>query len=51
SEIWAQLERRFEARLIQSALRNTQGRRVEAAQRLGIGRNTLTRKMQELGLE
>ncbi len=51
SGIWTQLERRFEASLIQSALSNTQGRRVEAAQRLGIGRNTLTRKMQELGLE
>ncbi|MEG1767928.1 MAG: helix-turn-helix domain-containing protein, partial [Comamonas sp.] len=27
------------------------GRRMEAAQRLGIGRNTITRKIQELGLE
>ena len=26
-------------------------RRMEAAQRLGIGRNTITRKIQELGLE
>ena len=26
-------------------------RRIEAAQKLGIGRNTITRKIQELGLE
>nr|MBP7943422.1 hypothetical protein [Polynucleobacter sp.] len=29
----------------------TRGRRVEAAQRLGIGRNTITRKLQELGID
>jgi two-component system nitrogen regulation response regulator GlnG len=29
----------------------TRGRRIDAAQRLGIGRNTITRKIQELGLE
>ena len=29
----------------------TAGRRIEAAQLLGIGRNTITRKIQELGLE
>ncbi|WP_448684114.1 helix-turn-helix domain-containing protein [Delftia acidovorans] len=29
----------------------THGRRVEAAQRLGIGRNTITRKLQELGMD
>lgn len=28
----------------------TRGRRIEAAERLGLGRNTLTRKIQELGL-
>ena len=27
------------------------GRRIEAAQLLGLGRNTLTRKIQELGLD
>ena len=27
------------------------GRRIEAATLLGLGRNTLTRKIQELGLE
>ncbi|MFM8152872.1 MAG: helix-turn-helix domain-containing protein, partial [Polynucleobacter victoriensis] len=29
----------------------TRGRRVEAAERLGIGRNTITRKLQELGID
>ena len=34
-----------------AALAATHGRRMEAAQRLGIGRNTITRKIQELGLD
>jgi two-component system nitrogen regulation response regulator GlnG len=42
---------RFESKLILTALANTRGRRIEAAQKLGIGRNTITRKIQELGLE
>jgi two-component system nitrogen regulation response regulator GlnG len=50
-EVWDVLTRRFESRLIQAALLVTKGRRIEAAQRLGIGRNTITRKIQELGLE
>ena len=33
------------------ALAHTGGRRIEAALALGIGRNTITRKIQELGLE
>jgi two-component system, NtrC family, nitrogen regulation response regulator GlnG len=33
------------------ALEHTGGRRIEAATLLGIGRNTLTRKIQELGLD
>ena len=33
------------------SLTHTGGHRIEAAQRLGWGRNTLTRKIQELGLE
>jgi len=45
------LTHRFESRLILAALSNTKGRRIEAAQKLGIGRNTITRKIQELGLE
>ena len=45
------LTRQFESTLIRMALRHTGGRRIEAAQRLGIGRNTITRKIQDLGLE
>jgi len=41
----------FERTLILQALHHTNGRRIEAAILLGIGRNTLTRKIQELGLE
>ncbi len=51
SDVWDVLTRRFESRLILAALANTKGRRIEAAQKLGIGRNTITRKIQELGLE
>ena len=50
-DVWDVLTRRFESRLIHAALANTKGRRIEAAQKLGIGRNTITRKIQELGLE
>jgi len=50
-DVWDELTRRFESRLILAALASTRGRRIEAAQRLGIGRNTITRKIQELGLE
>ncbi len=45
------LEREFETTLILRALAHTGGHRMEAAQWLGWGRNTLTRKIQELGLE
>ncbi|MBE7416413.1 MAG: nitrogen regulation protein NR(I) [Ideonella sp.] len=51
SDVWDHLTQQFEARLIQIALQHTRGRRIEAAQRLGIGRNTITRKIQELGLD
>ena len=51
TDVWDELTRRFESRLIQAALAATRGRRIEAAQKLGIGRNTITRKIQELGLE
>jgi len=50
-DVWDTLTRRFESRLILAALANTRGRRIEAAHKLGIGRNTITRKIQELGLE
>ena len=49
-EIFDGLNRSFEAALISKALEHTGGRRIEAATLLGIGRNTLTRKIQELGL-
>jgi len=49
--VWDTLTRRFEGQLIHTALEITRGRRIEAAQKLGIGRNTITRKIQELGLE
>ncbi|MEN9558864.1 MAG: hypothetical protein RLZZ502_75 [Pseudomonadota bacterium] len=41
----------FERQLISSALHMTHGRRMEAAKLLGWGRNTITRKISELGLE
>lgn len=40
----------FERIMIQAALNKTAGRRQEAAQLLGWGRNTLTRKIKELGM-
>jgi two-component system nitrogen regulation response regulator GlnG len=51
TDVWDVLSRRFEGRLIATALASTRGRRIEAAHKLGIGRNTITRKIQELGLE
>ena len=44
------LTRRFEKALIVRALAHTGGRRIEAAHLLGLGRNTLTRKVQELDI-
>jgi len=40
----------FERTLIRVALAHTRGHRQEAARLLGWGRNTLTRKMRELGM-
>jgi two-component system nitrogen regulation response regulator GlnG len=45
------LSRQFERALITRALARTGGRRIEAANLLGMGRNTITRKIQELGIE
>lgn len=50
-EVYDALCSRFEKAVLQAALEVTRGRRVEAAQRLGIGRNTITRKLQELGID
>jgi two-component system nitrogen regulation response regulator GlnG len=41
----------FESAMIEIALEHTAGRRQDAARLLGWGRNTLTRKIKELGLE
>ena len=50
SAILEELTRQFERALITRALAHTGGRRIEASVLLGMGRNTLTRKIQELGL-
>jgi two-component system nitrogen regulation response regulator GlnG len=41
----------FERTLIRAALRKAEGGRQEAARLLGWGRNTLTRKLKELGMD
>jgi two-component system nitrogen regulation response regulator GlnG len=41
----------FETIMIETALAHTGGRKQDAARLLGWGRNTLTRKLKELGLE
>ena len=41
----------FERILLQAALKKTGGRKIEAADLLGWGRNTLTRKLKELEVE
>jgi two-component system nitrogen regulation response regulator GlnG len=51
SDIADPLTRDFETVLIVKALQHTGGRRIEAAGLLGIGRNTLTRKVQELKID
>ena len=40
----------FERIMIETALKHTAGRRRDAAELLGWGRNTLTRKIKELGM-
>ena len=50
-EVMDALGRQFESVLIKTALKHTHGRKNDAAVRLGIGRNTITRKIQELGIE
>jgi len=49
--IMDELTRQFEKALIVRALAHTGGRRIEAANLLGVGRNTLTRKVQELRID
>jgi len=50
-DIMQSLSKSFEKTLIEKALAHTGGRRIEAAGLLGIGRNTITRKIGELGIE
>lgn len=51
SDLMKQLSDAFERTVIETTLEYTHGRRVDAAARLGIGRNTITRKITELKLE
>ncbi|HEX4330054.1 MAG TPA: nitrogen regulation protein NR(I) [Burkholderiales bacterium] len=51
SGIGDDLTRQFETALIKNALKHTGGRRIEAAQLLGMGRNTITRKIADLKIE
>ena len=51
SEVMDVLGRQFESALIKTALKHTHGRKNDAAVRLGIGRNTITRKIDELGID
>ncbi|AMC36901.1 nitrogen regulation protein NR(I) [Janthinobacterium sp. B9-8] len=51
SRILDELTPAFERVVIERALAHTGGKRIEAAELLGWGRNTLTRKIQELGME
>ena len=46
-----ELTQDYEKTLIEVALRHTGGRRIEASHLLGWGRNTLTRKIHELGMD
>ncbi len=50
-DVYGRLSQIFERILISRALARTGGRRIEAAQALGIGRNTITRKIAELGID
>ncbi|MHB1083323.1 MAG: nitrogen regulation protein NR(I) [Thiobacillus sp.] len=51
ASILDELTQAYEKTLIEVALRHTGGRRIEAAHLLGWGRNTLTRKINELGMD
>ncbi len=51
SDVIDKLGRSFESVVIKAALKHTHGRKNDAAIRLGIGRNTITRKIQELGID
>lgn len=50
SNVMDSLMRDFETVLYRVALDQTHGKRILAAKKLGVGRNTLTRKLKELGI-
>jgi two-component system nitrogen regulation response regulator GlnG len=50
-DILAQAVPEFERTMIETAMAHTGGRKKDAAQLLGWGRNTLTRKLQEYSIE
>jgi two-component system nitrogen regulation response regulator GlnG len=49
-EIFKDINNSFERILIEAALKHCGGRKLDAAKKLGWGRNTLTRKLKDLGL-
>jgi two-component system nitrogen regulation response regulator GlnG len=51
TEVLGEFSKQFESVVISAALQHTKGRKNEAAQKLGMGRNTIARKIQELGLD
>jgi two-component system, NtrC family, nitrogen regulation response regulator GlnG len=51
SDVMDRLTRVFESTVIRTALRHTRGRSTDAALCLGVGRNTITRKIQDLKLD
>jgi len=50
SDIIKEAQATFERALIEVSLRHTKGHKQDAAKRIGWGRNTITRKMQELDM-
>jgi len=50
-KVFNSLLAKFEKSVLMAALEVTRGRKVEAATRLGIGRNTITRKLHELDID
>jgi two-component system nitrogen regulation response regulator GlnG len=49
-DIYTDLNAEFERVLIEASLQYTRGRKQDAAKKLGWGRNTLTRKLKDLGI-
>jgi len=51
ADLMARARSEFEKTMLDCALDHTGGKRVEAARLLGLGRNTLSRKLKEFDLE